>query len=99
MRVPAGALAPLPKGGRVTPLLLRYAGGVQEDIRILGGVPPRAAVAFWTICTALLSLKAVVVLVVWPWFWYQFPRRRMSRPESTNSTWKMSSVRPASRFD
>ena len=96
MRVPAGTLVPLPNGGRVTPLLLRYAGGVQEDMRILGGVPPRAAVAFWTICTALVSLKAVVASVV-PWFWYQFPRRRMSRPESTNRTWKMSSVRPARR--
>ena len=66
-------------------------------MKILGGVPPRAAVAFWTICTALLSLNGVVVFVLWPWFWYQFPRRRMSSPESTNSTWKMSSVRPASR--
>ena len=55
--MPAGALALLPKGGRVTPLLLRYAGGVQEDMKILGGVPPRAAVAFWTICTALLSVN------------------------------------------
>ena len=44
--LPAGTLVPLPHGGRVTPLLLRYAGGVQEDMRILGGVPPRAAVAF-----------------------------------------------------
>ena len=96
MRVPAGTLEPLPNGGRVTPLLLRYAGGVQEDMRILGGVPPLAAVAFWTICTASLSLKAVVVSV-WPLFWYQFPSRRMSRPESTKRTWKMSSVRPARR--
>ena len=32
-------------------------------MRILGGVPPRAAVAFWTICTASLSLKGVAVVV------------------------------------
>ena len=97
MSVPAGTLEPLLNGGRVTPLLLRYAGGVQEDMRILGGVPPRAAVAFWTICTAAVSLKGAVVVSVGLWFWYQFPSRRMSRPESTNRTWKMSSVRPDRR--